>query len=302
MLNDALDNYYARIRAEEREALQARLDDAYARAPRLRALDEERAGLFSDLGARRLSAAEGKHRLETIAEEESAVLRSLGLPDDALTLRVRCELCRDTGYVGPGNKPCACRLLHREELRGADGVNARETFANFSSEIFPTPEQKRRTLNAKAICETYARALPAPEKPNLLLLGMPGLGKSFLGNAIAYEALTRGVDAERVTAYAFVQAVLRDIRERTEKAQRFQTVPLLVLDDLGSEPNIPNVSFEWLFAVVNERTIAGRATVCSSNCTLKQLSEFYDERFMSRLCDRNTTQVLQLTGENLRTI
>jgi hypothetical protein len=36
-----------------------------------------------------------------------------------------------------------------------------------------------------------------------------------------------------------VQTVLRDIRERTEKAQRYQTVSLLVLDDLGSEPNIP---------------------------------------------------------------
>ena len=302
MLNDALDTLYARIRAEERDALQSRIDDAYARAPRLRALDGERAQLFFDLGAHKLSAEEGKRRLETLGEEERALLRSLGLSDDALTLHVRCELCRDTGYVGSGNKPCACRLLHREQLRGADGVNERETFDRFSSDIFPTPEQKRRTLNAKAICETYARALPAPEKPNLLLLGMPGLGKSFLGNAIAHEALTRGVDAERVTAYAFVQAVLRDIRERTEKAQRFQSVPLLVLDDLGSEPNIPNVSFEWLFAVINERTLAGRATVCSSNCTLKQLSEFYDERFMSRLCDRNTTQVLMLTGENLRTI
>jgi DNA replication protein DnaC len=131
---------------------------------------------------------------------------------------------------------------------------------------------------------------------------MPGLGKSFLGNAIAYEALLRGVDAERVTAYAFVQTVLKDIRERTERTLRYQRVPLLVLDDLGSEPSIPNVSFEWLFAVINERTLAGLATVCSSNLTLKQLSDFYDERFMSRLCDRNTTQVLQLTGQNLRTL
>jgi hypothetical protein len=42
----------------------------------------------------------------------------------------------------------------------------------------------------------------------------------------------------------------------------------MVLDDLGSEPVIPNVSFEWLFAVVNERTLAGLATVCSTNLTL----------------------------------
>lgn len=302
MINEQLDNDYARIRAEEREAQRLRIAEAYSRAPRLEELDSERARLFPDLGQRKITPEQSKRRLEEIDREEQKILASLGLPADALRLRMRCEKCGDTGYIGQNNRPCSCRLLRREALRGADGVNARETFSNFSTEIYPTPEQKKRTVNAKLICEAYARALPAPEKPNILLLGMPGLGKSYLGNAIAYEALSRGVDAERVTAYAFVQTVLRDIRERTETALRYQSVPLLVLDDLGSEPNISNVTFEWLFAVVNERTIAGRATVCSTNCTLKQLSDRYDERFMSRLCDKNTTQVLPLTGENLRTV
>lgn len=300
MINEQLENYYARIRAEEREARERRVALAYARAPRLQALDEERARLFTDLGNRRITLGESKRRLDEIYAEERVTLASIGLPQDALELHVRCKLCNDTGYIGTGCKPCSCRLLHREELRGADGVNARETFANFLTDIYPTPEQKKRTVNAKLLCEAYAKSLPAPEKPNILLLGMPGLGKSYLGNAIAYEALSRGVDAERVTAYAFVQTVLKDIREKSENALRYQDVTLLVLDDLGSEPSISNVTFEWLFAVINERTIAGRATVCSTNCTLTQLVERYDERFMSRLCDKNTTQVLHLTGENLR--
>ena len=54
MINDQLDNLYARIRAEEREARESRVREAYSRAPRLRALDEERAQLFIDLGARRI--------------------------------------------------------------------------------------------------------------------------------------------------------------------------------------------------------------------------------------------------------
>ena len=302
MLNEQLDNEYARIRAEEREAQRLRIAEAYSRAPRLKELDEARAGLFPALGQRKITPEESKRRLDEIDREERQILASLGLPAGALTLHVRCDLCNDTGYLGAGSRPCSCRLLRREALRGADGVNARETFFNFSTEIYPTAEQKKRSVNAKLLCEAYAAALPAPEKPNILLLGMPGLGKSYLGNAIAYAALARGVDAERVTAYAFVQTVLRDIRERTETALRYQNVPLLVLDDLGSEPNISNVTFEWLFAVINERTLAGRATVCSTNCTLKQLADRYDERFMSRLCDKNTTQVLQLTGENLRTV
>lgn len=302
MINDQLDNLYARIRAEEREARETRVREAYARAPRLRALDEERANLFIDLGKRKMTTEAGKARLSELFAEEKRLLAEIGMPQDALELKVRCALCRDTGYLDSSNKPCSCRLIKREQLRGSDGINARETFAHFSSDIFPTAEQKKRTINAKLLCEQFASALPNPEKPSILLFGMPGLGKSFLGNAIAYEALSRGIDAERVTAYAFIQTVLQDIREQTQKAARYQNVPLLVLDDLGSEPVIPNVSFEWLFAVINERTLAGLATVCSTNLTLSQLQTRYDDRFMSRLCDKNTTLVLHLTGENLRTV
>ena len=302
MINDQLDNLYARIRAEEREAREERVRDAYVRAPRLKALDEERARLFFELGKRAITTEQSKQRLGEIFAEEKQLLLSLGLPEDALELHVRCARCNDTGYIGHNNKPCSCRLLHREAMRGADGINARETFNNFLIDIYPTPEQKKRTTNAKLLCEQFAGSLPHPEKPNILLFGMPGLGKSFLGNAIAYDALSRGIDAERVTAYAFIQTVLQDIREQTQRAARYQSVPLLVLDDLGSEPVIPNVSFEWLFAVINERTLAGLATVCSTNYTLAQLQQRYDDRFMSRLCDKNTTLVLHLTGENLRTV
>ena len=302
MINDQLDSLYARIRAEEREAREARLREAYARAPQLRTLDEERAHLFIDLGKRKITPEASKARLNEIFDEEKQLLASIGMPQDALELRVRCKLCADTGYIGTTNKPCSCRLLKREALRGSDGVNARETFANFSTDIFPSAEQKKRSINAKLLCQQFAASLPNPEKPSILLFGMPGLGKSYLGNAIAYDALSRGIDAERVTAYAFIQTVLQDIREQSQKAARYQSVPLLVLDDLGSEPVIPNVSFEWLFAVINERTLAGLATVCSTNLTLSQLQTRYDDRFMSRLCDKNTTLVLHLTGENLRTV
>ena len=162
MLNEQLDNEYARIRAEEREAQRLRIAEAYSRAPRLKELDEARAGLFPALGQRKITPEESKRRLDEIDREERQILASLGLPADALTLHVRCEQCNDTGYLGAGSRPCSCRLLHREAMRGSDGINARETFANFLIDIFPTPEQKKRTTNAKLLCEQFAASLPAP--------------------------------------------------------------------------------------------------------------------------------------------
>ncbi len=302
MTTNELDNRYASIREEEREALSLRVAEAFSRVPRLAALDEARRSVFSEVGQRTLSPDAGKRRLAEIELEERALLLYAGMAADALTLHERCEICHDTGYVGTQRKPCACRLLMREKLRGGCGVNERETFAQFRTDLYPDAEQRKRAVRAKEICMAYAAALPVPEKPNLLILGKPGLGKSYLGNAIAHEALCSGMDAARITAYAFVQDVLSDIRAHTDHAKRFQSVPLLVLDDLGSEPDIPNVSVEWLFAVVNERVMAGRASVCITNLSLAELQARYGERLMSRLCDRGTTIALRLEGQNLRVL
>lgn len=302
MINETLDNYYSQIRAEERSALDRRVEDAYALAPRLRELDEQRARLFFDLGGKRIGPAQAKKSLEEIAREERRVLASIGMPENALTLHYRCPNCGDTGYVSASRAPCACRLLLRERFRGTDGINARETFQTFSEDIFLSSEQKRRTMNAKLICEAYAAELPHAAKPSILLYGSPGLGKSFLGNAIGYDAISHGIDSLRITAYAFTQCVLEDIREHSEKVKALQNVPLLILDDLGSEPNIPNVSTEWFFAVINERLLASLASVFITNLSLKDLHARYGDRLASRLYDVNTTQVLHLTGENLRTV
>ncbi len=300
-MTDTLEIAYNRIRIEEQDALRARIADAYARAPQLSALDERRAQALQDAGAGRRNASACAEALAAADREERAILASLGLPCDYLALHFRCAACRDTGFVGDAPKrPCACRLRMRESLLDGTGINERETFAAFSESIYPDDTQRRRALNAAKLCGAYAEALPYPEKPNLLLLGMPGLGKSYLGNAVAYEAISRGVDAMRVTAYAFVQAILQGFQERGNPAARFQSVPLLVLDDLGSEPDITNVSTEWLFAVVNERMAARRATVFITNLSLAELNARYGERVMSRLVDKSMTTALQLTGSNLR--
>ncbi len=302
MINEALENYYSNIRAEERNALQKRIDQAFALAPDLKELDTIRSQLFSELGNRRINPEQAKKRLKEIDLKERRLLASLGMSEDALTLRYHCQACKDTGFVGASRAPCSCRLLMRERYRGADGINERETFQKFSEDIFLSADQKKRTLSARTICERFADSLPSPQKPNILLYGSPGLGKSFLGNAIAYHALTKGIESTRITAYAFTQKVFDDIRNQTNHVKRLQSIPLLILDDLGSEPNIPNVSTEWLFAVINERVLQNLSTVCITNLDLRGLQARYEDRLASRLYDVNTTQVLHLTGENLRTV
>lgn len=302
MNTEALDNLYKQIQAEEKALLLSRINEAFSKAPRLKALDQERAQLLCDVGSRKIDAKTGMERLQSIDAEEHSILLAIGMSADSLALHVRCSICNDTGYINGTHQPCSCRLLYREQLKATNNINSDEVFSNFLTDIFPTLEQKRNAINAKMICETYAKSLPTPTKQNIFLLGMPGLGKTFLCNAIGYEAIQKGINSERVTTYSIIQTVMKDIRERTDSALRYQNIPLLIIDDIGSEPIIPNVTNEWLFSIINERILTKRPTVFSSNLTLTQLQDKYGERFMSRLCDRNTTQLLQLVGNNLRVI
>lgn len=296
-----IDRIYDGIRREERAARQQRIDDACRRAPGLAEVLSSRQAVFADVAGRRLSPAEAQARLMALAAEERALLAAAGLTPDALALHYRCPACRDTGYLGGDvRRPCACRLKLRARLDPAVQINDRETFEAFDPGIYPDERQRRQALAARRYCEDYADALPSPPVPNLLLMGMAGLGKSYLGNAIAYRALCRGIDAARTTAYGFVQDMLSDIRGEGRHAQRYRSAPLLVLDDLGTEPLIPNVTEESLFAVVNERAARGLATVLATNLAPAGLQERYGERVFSRLSDGGNTRILKLEGENLR--
>ena len=81
---------------------------------------------------------------------------------------------------------------------------------------------------------------------------------------------------------------------------RFTRVPLLVLDDLGTEAMIPNVTKESLFAIADQRNASRLATVYISNLNADELTERYGERIASRITDSAVTKAIHFTGGSLR--
>ncbi|MPN26833.1 hypothetical protein SDC9_174259 [bioreactor metagenome] len=80
------------------------------------------------------------------------------------------------------------------------------------------------------------------------------------------------------------------------------TLPdLLVLDDLGAEPMLNNITREQLSNLLDARQRKGLATAFSSNFTREQIIEEYGERFAFRLLSPRSTLTLELLGDNLRT-
>ena len=290
------ETYYADLRRRAVQHLEARRQECEALDPAFAALQTKRSRVFS------MPAQGGKLALSTIRLEEEALLKRYGLPRDYLQLAYTCPLCKDTGLVGdPIRKKCACRLkLEQQERVEAGRINDRETFENFREDIYPDEASRKEGKTISILCQRYADALPAPKSPQLYLFGQAGRGKSFMGNAIAARAIERGIDTLRLTAYRMTEEVMEGFSANTSPLPRYTQVPLLVLDDLGTEAMIPNVTKESLFAIADQRNASRLATVYISNLNAAELTERYGDRIASRITDTAITKAINFRGDSLR--
>ena len=141
------------------------------------------------------------------------------------------------------------------------------------------------------------------EQPNLLLYGPGGVGKTFLLNCVFARLLERGFSGVRITAYRMHETMRQKHIGAQEEAQGFEELihtPILVIDDLGTEPMLRNITVEYLFTLLNERCAAGRATLIATNLSPAELKERYGERVTSRLLDRSRCVTVRMAGADLR--
>lgn len=301
-MTNELQRYYSELREKNRRLLEKRIAECEQKNPRFRSLANEPGLVFKQLAAGKLTPAAAKSRIGAIGAERRNLLISMGLPGNYLDAIYTCPRCQDTGEVGEPRRLCACALKkQQEQLLSGSRINDRETFANFNEAIYPNDEQKKQGLAMKRFCERYVASLPSPEKPNLLIVGQSGLGKSFFGNAIARAAIEKGIPTLKATAYQCIQTILDGIETRADAITPYLSSDFLILDDLGTEAMVPNVTVETVFRILNERTAANLPTVLITNLDREGLFERYGERVASRMIDGALTAIVLLRGDNLRT-
>ncbi|MBQ7455023.1 MAG: ATP-binding protein [Clostridia bacterium] len=301
-------------RREQNEREEARRRrEVIEKCPEIgRVMDERREAVMKSVySAFTVPAGEDlPRRVEAWNARIEALLCENGFAKDYLDPVYQCPDCRDTGFTGESKKAlCACaRALYASLLEQDGGPEAEQTFETFRLDVFPeTPVSdsgvtQRQLMSAiRRRCEEYANALPRPEHRTLLLYGSSGLGKTFLLRCIHARAREKGVPSLCVTANQLIRTARRALysREQSEMDALYET-DLLLIDDLGTEPLIENVTVEELFNLLNERQNAGQCTVLSTNLSLNELKKRYTERVISRLLDRRACQALHFLGQDIR--
>ena len=316
-VRELLNEYHARQAQNERE-LEQRVEEAARLDPEIARLREENRNLALDTIRRLLSITdEDVRRAEAERMKQRGIfnngeirrrLKALGLPEDHLELRYRCDICKDTGYVGDApSRFCDCfeagvrRMLHDDSsMVGTD----EQCFERFDAGIFPEEGGQRAQIQGvRRACEDYANRFPDTKYLNIVLQGSIGQGKTFLLNCIYERVVSRGLPAIRVSAFRMFESMRRQHLANTAEEREFTELveaPLLLIDDLGSEPMMRNITVEYLFMLLNERMANRRHTVIATNLSPSQLKEHYDERVASRILDRSRGVTMLLTGKDVR--
>jgi DNA replication protein DnaC len=235
--------------------------------------------------------------LTQLTTRRAEILAAAQLTEADITPQYVCPLCSDTGYVN--SVRCSCLNKELNKILFADSnVSSESDVFDASTE---TDEQNKETFN---LCRKMCLKFGETRKKNILILGKTGTGKTFLLNCIANQYISQGVEVCYLTAYRLNQELLNyhlsSIEDKEVIMDSLCTVDVLIIDDLGTEPILKNVTQEYLFVVLNERKQRAKTTIVSSNLTPRQLQDRYEDRIFSRLYDDKDTARWQLMGDDKR--
>ncbi len=290
-------NIYDKTVADIRDRRRAELDEAQIYWQNLLRSDEALHAAYLNFQRETIKSAKGEeNNLSAAKETLSAELKRLGYKESDFYPPCRCKVCNDTGRVNGNYCKCVIRAVI-----DADKSNHTLPEVDMGSAARTAPGAIKKAYSAAL---EYIKSFPNG-KPFFTLLGAPGTGKTVLASAIATEFMQKGASAVSVTAFDFVRRSLDfhtqfNIEKYVDRFTPMLDCDLLVIDDLGKETVLKNVTMEYLYTVVNERWLNKKYTVVTSNLEPSAVLARYGESVTSRLFDKNRSVGFVVKGKDSR--
>ena len=183
----------------------------------------------------------------------------------------------------------------------------RESFDQFKLEYYPDRVDPKLGINIRSVmertyqtCRKYAMGFNE-RSGNLLFSGDTGLGKTFLSACIARTVADRGYSVVYESAgHLFAKmerAKFNADEEAREEIKKYNDCDLLIVDDLGTE--MPGqFTTAALYSLVNDRMLAGRPMIISTNLNVEDMSRRYSPQIASRL--RGSFTRVAFLGDDIR--
>lgn len=311
-------NEYEDIREKNKKELDKRKQELYAKLPRLKEIDDEMVSLGIRITKAVLMDEENReklledlHKKQTdLKIEKAEILTANKYPKDYLQMKYSCKKCKDTGYVGSERCNCLMQKLiayQYKQFKLSHRI-VKENFENFNINYYSnepidggrTPRENMQHIFME--CIKYTKDFEQHNK-NLLFIGRPGLGKTFLCNSIAKDLLDMGKSVIYQSAPDLVDLVRKykfdfDNEETGDEALKdIYVCDLLIIDDLGTELGT-QFSGLVIYNILNKRLLENKKMIISTNLDVDEIIKTYSERISSRIF--GNFLMYEFFGEDIR--
>ncbi len=310
-------NRLAQAKEDRESENRQHLAEAYAKVPRIKEIDMLlRRTMTQAAQAAFLQGSDGKELLEKARiqnlelQQERALLAYENFEEGYLDETPICEVCGGTGYIGATMCECLAELCRQEQKKEISILTGgKESFSQFRLDYYSDYTDAKYGASPRAImernfqsCKRYAMSF-SPNSGNLLFIGGTGLGKTFLSACIARAVADRGYSVVYETAghlfSKLEQAKFSGSEEARREIVKYNTCDLLILDDLGTEMPGQFVTAA-LYGLINDRLLANKPMVISTNLNVDELTRRYSPQIASRL--HGSFNRLTFVGEDIRVL
>ena len=305
----------AEAKADRESENQQHLHEAYEKVPRLREIDKQlritmvMAAQAAFAGGGDFNSAMEQVREKNLAlQQERQMLLTCYFEEGFLDDSPICDHCGGSGYVGSSMCECLRELCRQEQKQELTFLNVgRESFDQFRLDYYPDRIDPKWNVNIRTVmektfqtCRKYAMTF-TERSGNLLFSGDTGLGKTFLSACIARTVADRGFSVVYESAghlfSKMERAKFENDSDAREEAKKYYACDLLIVDDLGTEMPSQFVTAA-LYSLINDRLLAGKAMVISTNLNNEDLTRRYNSQILSRL--RGSFTRVAFLGDDIR--
>ena len=196
----------------------------------------------------------------------------------------KCKICEDKGIVNGKMCKCLSDEINKRLSEENSTYNKMHTFAMIN--------QSKMNENSNRIfkemfewCNTFPNNIL-----NINLFGSVGTGKTFLLECITSKLRERGFNVVFITAFALNEECRKYHFSQINNLENILSCDALIIDDLGTEPVLKNITTEYFYNIINLRQINNKATLVSSN--LNPLNELYETELIRRYTERTISRML----------
>lgn len=301
---------YDKKRIQAERQAQEEKNQLYEDYPELSKIDKELSSLSINTAKMMLQkpnkelVEQLKQNIDIFKKRKTQILSSIGKTENDLLPHYECMKCKDTGYITDDSKTIMCNCLkqkiydieyNKSNIQNIQNQNFKNFNLNFYSDEINS-EKYHSDISPKEnielilkICKEFIENFDNVEEKNLLFTGKTGLGKTFLSSCIANELIQKEKTVLYQTAPTMLDAIIdyRFGKSNVSKDiyEHLLNVDLLIIDDLGTE-GTNSMKLTELFNILNARLLNTKRitkTIISTNLSLQNLFETYDERIVSRI-------------------